>query len=92
MEKNKTSQKEDKMNIFCFLGFHAPKIKKEKYTITFENGLTLIATSIDVSVCKMCGGRKAYTILKEYSPRRASDWKDWKFAEGDHITWEDLKT
>jgi len=79
------------MNIFCLLGFHSPKIKKERYTLRFESGLTLIATNLDVSTCKKCGERKAYTILKEYSPRRAKDWKPWEFNEGDHITWEDLK-
>jgi hypothetical protein len=91
MEKDKASKKEGKMNIFCFLGFHSPEIRKEKYTITFGNGLTLISTNLDVSTCKKCGERKAYTVLKEYAPRRANDWKDWSFHEGDHITWEDLK-
>ena len=92
MEKDKASKKESKMNIFCFLGLHSPKIMQERYTIFFESGLTLIATKLDVSTCSKCGQRKAYTVLKEYTPRKAKDWKIWEHKEGDHITWKDLET
>jgi hypothetical protein len=77
------------MNILCLFGFHSYKNRKENYTIGSDLGAAF-KTKLDVSTCNKCGKRRAYTVIKEYSPREKKYWKDWSHTEGSTITWSDL--
>lgn len=79
------------MNLLCLFGFHSKKTERENYTISSEHG-AVFRTNLDVSTCSKCGKRRAYTVIKEYSPRNKKYWKDWVHQEGSHITWDDLTT
>ena len=77
------------MNLLCIFGFHSKKTEKEDYVISSEHG-AVFETKLDVSTCSKCGKRKAYTVIKEYSPRNKKYWKEWTHTEGSNITWDDL--
>jgi hypothetical protein len=79
------------MNLLCIFGLHSKKTKRENYTISPEHG-SVFKAKLDVSTCSRCGKRKAYTIVREYSPRDKKYWKDWTYEEGSQITWKDLAT
>ena len=75
------------MKLFCKIGLHSWKAKKEKYEIVdHPNGRKQIR--VRVKECKFCGERQYYSLPDKNDNRV---WKPWSFKKNDKIKLEQIK-
>lgn len=75
------------MKLFCKIGLHSWKTKKEKYEIVdHPNGRKQIR--VRVKGCRFCGERQYYSLPDKNENRV---WKPWSFKKNDKIKLEQIK-